>query len=107
MQNVGITTKLRDTWEDAVEDSVIDLDEQREIAALVAEADDSVRLSLTILKVGDDSRDTKQRMRAHERLHGPIDIRPYQRRRVIRRILRYRKPDTKQHCPDCTPDSAA
>lgn len=90
MQNVGITTKLRDAWDDATEDEVIDLAEQREISALVAQADDSVRLSLTIMKVGDGSRDTRQRRRDLERRYGPIDIRPYQRRRARRRILRYR-----------------
>lgn len=105
MQTVGITTHLRDAWDDAAEDAIIDAAEQARIAALIAQADDAVRLGLTILKVGDGGHDTRRRLRTHERLYGPIDLDAERRTRRPVDLARVR--NAKKHRREATPDDAA
>lgn len=95
MQRHGITTELRDHaedfadfWNAATRDERIDVHEMRQatdfILALVPKAahvDDAVRLTVSVLRIGDENRKVKARIREHTDLHGPIQMSEYRKRK--------------------------
>lgn len=92
MQTLPATTQLRDAWEDALEDGILCPKEISHLSKLIERVDDGVRHALAVLKGGPDAKRAKTTGKDYERLHGPISIERYAR---------------KKHRRDATPTDAA
>ena len=93
MQTLPVTTKLRNAWEDAIEDNFICEKERALIAQLITIADDGVRHARIVLGSGPETRRARESREDYERLHGPISLDEHRKQKQRRR--------------DCNPDSAA
>ena len=81
MQILPLTTQLRDAWDDALEDGVIDAVEIVDLTARIANVDDSQRVGLRIARTGMDTHQTRAVLAEYQRLHGPIDFQHEKTRR--------------------------
>ena len=81
MQVNPVTTQLRDEWDAAIEDGHVCHNDMTRITRLIARADDGVRLALGAIKAGPDTRRIREGREEFERLHGPICLRTYKKRR--------------------------